>query len=935
MKNHIRFLSAFFSLIFAFSSFSVIPAFSEKTVNMTDNNLIRTQSSSSIDSYLSKYGKEYYRGDTITVHCEDFITGSSDIHKDYMGKNAVFVGQEQKVEIPVQITTAGLYEISFDYVALSSDESSIEAGVSINGKLPYEEADNIVFPRLWINKEKVKRDINGNDITPIQIQKEEWQNYKLHDSEGLYILPLKFYFDVGQNNLSFSVYLGSIAISAVNFEPVTEVPSYKNFEKNNLSYKTYSGKNIVLQGQDAKYKTSKELRPISDKSDPAVEPSDAFHTRINCVGGNNWNTNGKKITWEFDVPEDALYTLAFNYRQNYVSNTSSIRKILIDGNVPFAEAYDMKFPYTSDWSIINFGNDNPYKIYLTKGMHTISLEVCLGEVSDISRRMKRLINDIGRLYREIVMITGSSPDANRDYRLFEQLPDLNKNLGLYKEQIDELVKEYNAISKRSGGTNSVVLQKLGLVLERMKNSKFDAHEYVVDMFNNYSSASAWVYEMRSMPLDIEKIILSGDNADYSSYKSTRFERFKFGTKKLIASFVVDYNDFSKVGDSQAIDVWVNLGRDQANVLTRMVEDSFTPQTGIKVNVKLSTATMIQAKLSGNAPDCTLMQERTIPVNLAMRGALYDLSDFDDLDQVVKERYGREDIITPYKYKGGVYGLPDTETYDLMYIRNDVFEQLGLQVPKTWDDFIRCASVIMRNNLSVWLPQLYTTFLYQFGGKLYKDDLSATDLNTPEAYKAFEYFCSLYTEYKFPVEISFYNRFRTGETPMGIAPMTEFATLMSAASEINGVWNVYPIPGVLNDGEMNNTIVGGGTAAVILNGTKNPKNAWEFIKWWTDTDAQYRYTSDVEAIAGVAARHISANVHTLAQLSWGRNNLSTILDQYNVVTDLPQVPGGYYLTRAINNAFFSVRNNNEDPKKMLLLWSGKVDEEMARKIKEYS
>ena len=512
MKNHIRFLSLFFSLIIAFSGISVIPALSEND-DSADNTLIVTQSSSGIDDYLSDYEGKDFKGDAITVACEDFITNTPDSYREYLGKNAVFTAQEQEIEIPVQMISAGLYEISFDYVALSSDESSIEAGILINGKLPYEEADNIVFPRIWINKDEIKRDKNDNDITPIQIQKEEWQNYKLYDSEGLYILPLKFYFDSGENNLSLSVYLGSIAINAVHFEPVTEVPSYKDTKNNNSSYKTYSGKNIVLQGQDAKYKTSKELRPISDKSDPAVEPSNAFHTRINCVGGNNWNTTGKRITWEVDVPEDALYTLAFNYRQNYVSNTSSIRKILIDGNVPFAEAYDMKFPYTSDWSIINFGNDKPYKIYLTKGLHTVSLEVCLGEVSDISRRLKRLINDVGRLYREIVMITGSSPDANRDYRLFEQLPDLNENLGKYKAEIDELVKEYNAISKRSGGTNAVVLQKLGFVLERMKKSKFDAHEYVVDMFNNYSSASAWVYEMRSMPLDIEKIILAGDNAD--------------------------------------------------------------------------------------------------------------------------------------------------------------------------------------------------------------------------------------------------------------------------------------------------------------------------------------------------------------------------------------------------------------------------------------
>ena len=204
-----------------------------------------------------------------------------------------------------------------------------------------------------------------------------------------------------------------------------------------------------------------------------------------------------------------------------------------------------------------------------------------------------------------------------------------------------------------------------------------------------------------------------------------------------------------------------------------------------------------------------------------------------------------------------------------------------------------------------------------------------------AYEAFKMASEFYTDYDLPQSYDFMNRFRTGEMPLGISPHTDFATLVAAAPEINGRWSVYPIPGMEKDGEINNVDVGGGTASIILSDTKNPKGAWEFLKWWTDSEAQFRYSSDVESIAGIAARHPTANINAISQYSWGRNSAEVIVEQFRRVVDTPQVPGGYYLTRAINNAFYSVYSEKQDPKKMLLKWSTMVNEEMTRKIAEYS
>lgn len=888
------------------------------------------------DDYIDylKNGVDY-TGASIKIDASGFSKpNNSSAHiSEYNGrKNVLLLDSESGyVTWNVECEKAGLYQVSFEYSAIDDSESRIELSCEVNGVVPFKTADSMFLPRVWVNSGEPSVDSLGNQSSPTQVQQPTWVTEYLVDPDGLYLEPLKFNFNAGINTFAVKLYSGSIALSAIFLSESELVNDYSTDNTVDI----YNGDDIIIEAQDAVYKSSKELRPLSDKTDPSVTPSSAYYTCLNSIGGSNWDSAGEKISWEVQVPKSGYYSITFKYKQNYLTNASSIRGLKVDGKTPFTECKAIAFPYTTKWDLMTFGNDSPYYIYLKEGTRILSLEVTLGDVADISRRLEELIFNVGVLYRQIIMITGTSPDPNRDYRLYEQIPSLNEDLQNYIETINQLVDEYNAITGASGGSNAVTLEGLARVLNSMLKSKFKAHKYVSDLFNNYCSAGAWIYEMRKMPLTLEKIILGGEKVDTEKYQSSFIDRLVFGFKKLVASYTVDYNLISVADGENTIDVWVNIGRDQSKVLQKMVEDTFTPQSGVSVNIKIASATIIQAKLSGNAPDCTIMQAQDVPVNLAMRGALYDLSQFEDFAQVVKSNYENEDPITPFKYKNGVYGLPDTVSYNMMYIRDDIFEQLELEVPKTWDDFLRCSVVIMRNNLSVGIPAMHTTFLYQYGGTLYTEDLTETNLRTEESFKAFDFFTDLYVKYKFPLTFSFYNRFRTGEMPLGIDSYTTYATLMAAASEISGCWSVHPLPGVESENGVNNTVVGSATAAVILKDTDKPDAAWEFLKWWTGNEAQFRYSSDIESIVGIAARHPTANIKALQQLSWNRDDAKTIVTQYRNAEFIPEVPGSYYVTRSLENAFYNVYTDGDGTKDSLSKWSRMIDEEMSRKRKEYS
>ena len=133
----------------------------------------------------------------------------------------------------------------------------------------------------------------------------------------------------------------------------------------------------------------------------------------------------------------------------------------------------------------------------------------------------------------------------------------------------------------------------------------------------------------------------------------------------------EYSRLSVVEDKdKQLKIWINWGRDQAQVLNNLIQQSFTPETGISVNLELTAASVIKGMLSNTQPDLTLHMNRADPVNYAMRGALYDLKQFPDYDQVV-ERFIDSGTV-PYTYKGGVYALPDTQNFYMMFYRKDIF-----------------------------------------------------------------------------------------------------------------------------------------------------------------------------------------------------------------------------------------------------------------------
>jgi ABC-type glycerol-3-phosphate transport system substrate-binding protein len=241
------------------------------------------------------------------------------------------------------------------------------------------------------------------------------------------------------------------------------------------------------------------------------------------------------------------------------------------------------------------------------------------------------------------------------------------------------------------------------------------------------------------------------------------------------------------------------------------------------------------------------------------------------------------------------------------------------------------------NQGIGSLHLYPSMLQQNGLELYNEQKNATAINKVEAIQVFEEWTEMYTDYGYLKEADFYNRFRNGSMPLGIASYTTYMTIYSAAPEIDGRWTIANVPGTYNQetGEIDHTIAGAGSGCSILKASPHRDAAWEFLKWWTEAETQSRYSNNVESILGMLGRVATANVEAFNTLAWDPDDLAKLNEQWSKVKELPELPGSYYTIRAVDQAFWSVINDNVNPKDAVKKWSKIADNEIERKIKQYS
>lgn len=867
--------------------------------------------------------------------------------------NTSVIGAGESAVYSFSVPGDAAYNIKLCYLLPEGNGNDLTVKLLLDGKLPFTEAEDLTLPRMYKDSDGKRYDSYGNQYSPEQEEAGEFVTKAFGDITGAENLPYTFYLTAGIHSIAISSENNSFIVAELIIAAPDALKSYSETEKHygEMGYSAADGQPVIIEGESAALKSTRAIVPKSDSTSPVPHPADSKKQVINYIGGSNWKSPGEEVVWKIKVENAGLYRLGITFKQDQTVNGYSYRQLKIDGEVPFYEALNLKFYYGTGWQYCEFADDDkkPYLFYLDKGEHTLSLTATLSETAELYNELREITSELSDIYLEIAMITGESPDKNRDYDLFKQIDGFNDNLESNRSRLTSLSENAKKLSDGKETSFISAINNMARVLKSMLDNPYTAQNYVTDYYNNYTTLSAWLYDMKSMPLCIDRLYLYPSDSGEKPKMPGFFKKLGFGTERFLISFVSEYSGGKGSGETD-LKIWVNWGRDQAMVLNSLIEESFTPKTGIKVNLELTDATLVKGILSGNAPDLSLHLPRTEPVNLAMRGALYDLTRFDDYSEV-KKRFG-ESADIPYIYGGGTYALPDTQSFYIMFYRKDILEKLEIPVPETWDEFLAATAVLQRNNMQSWIPytqittsatvntgvgglNLFASILQQFGGEFYNENKTATALENPVALNAFTFWTDMYTKYKLPTTASFYNRFRLGTMPLGIEVYTLYTTLKEAAPEIDGRWGIALVPGTEQNGTVNHTVSGAGTGCGIISSSKNKNAAWEFLKWWTSADTQLRYNNNVESVLGAVSRTTTATLEAFENMSWEKKDLEILLKQRENISEIPEVAGSYYVSRAVDQAFWTVINGEEAPKDSLSEWAEIADNEIERKINQYS
>lgn len=879
---------------------------------------------------------------------------------DYEGMPGISVqtGERGFVEWEVEVEQAGFYNIEVTYYPVTGRSAPIQRALEINGSRPFAEAGYLILHRTWGDAGPIEVDIYGNQLRPRQVEKPRWRTEVLSDPSGYEVLPFLFYFEEGTNTIRLEAVSEAVIINSLRLFQYEVPPLYAEVRAayEEAGYKQASGVFEKIQGEAAAYRSSPTIMPVHDLGDPTLEPYHPAQIRLNSIGGTGWKTVGDWASWEFEVPESGLYQIAIKGKQDQRRGIYTSRQLLIDGKTPFREAQALRFTFDNHYNMVYPVDEEgkPALVYLEAGKHELTLKAVLGDMAPLIRKIEDLIYDLNTIYRRIIMITSGQPDPLRSYQLDVRIPGLLPALREQAEILRSVAEEFESFTGQRGG-HVATLTTFARVLEDMADRPHAIPSLLGEYRDNVGALGTWLNQTMEQPVQIDYIIVASPEQALPRPKPTALQTWVHEIRAFLASFTYDY---TRVGDrglitdtDEVLRVWIGAGRDQAQALKQMIEDSFTPMTGIPVDLELiqsMDALLIPSIIAGTAPDVALGASN---MDLAFRGAFADLSQFPDFEEVA-QRFMKSAFV-PFRFRDAVYALPEAQGFPMLFYRKDILAELGLEVPQTWDDVVAIIPELKKENMEFGLRAnigTYQMFLYQKGVPLFKEDVIMTNLDAEVAVETFRELTQLYTLHNLLYEYNEANRFRMGEMPLLIANYGLYNTLAVFAPELRGEWGMTLVPGtVMEDGTINRTVPVAGTAvapgatavpagtsgAVILEISKKKDWAWEFLKWWTSTETQARFGREMESLMGAAARYATANVEALTQLPWNVHDRDLLLEQWAWVEGVPAVLGGYYVNRQFDWLFRAIVFRNEPLRESILEYNRKINEEIARKREEFN
>lgn len=864
----------------------------------------------------------------------------TDVLKMEDGKEAVF---------QVMVPKEGYYYMAMDYFIPGSAISEPIFSLEINGEYQFYDCKNLALIAVWKDvSQDYKTDQYGNELYPEPERIFRWQNKKMNSTLYNLAEPFKFHLKAGENTVvirggEYAFYMGNIC-----FTGAEKTESFEEYRKRSELTQTVQQPIQIIEAEKYTEKTHSYIRGAKT-TDHELSPYDASRKLINALAGGTWEKPNEGVTYRFTVEESGVYYITLKYLQEDRDDLPVFKQIRIDGEYPIEELKSYAFPYTKkdvNETLNVDGEAIPF--YLEAGEHEVSFtSTCEAEYLVYENLMKvmDLANDISL---EIKVISGGKADKNRDWEIDQYLPDLNKDLEGCIESLRESQQWFREVSENEDNKYvsylDVAIQQLELFIED--------NNYMVNNLDMFVSGSNSVTEYISLvleemlyePLGMDCIYITTDTEELPAPGKGFWYNLTENVKKFFLSFWLP--DESGDVKKTELNVWANRSTAHIDVLKEMVLE-FEEDTGIKVNLSMmpDEQKLLLATSAGNDPDVVIGMSNYRPFDFALRGAMYDLREFDDFSETLDSFHS--EMLIPFVVGDSCYALPETANFQVLFYRKDILNALGLSVPDTWDDVIAMLPTLSRYDMDFGttiataggVKHFGATmpFIQQYEGKIYSEDGTRVELGDPNTVKAFELMTDLYTKYSLPESIpNFYNNFKKSITPIGIGDINTYILLKNAAPELAGQWGIAPSVGMENEeGEILRYQASVASASGIMGSTEHPEEAWEFLKWYMSDEIQSEYANQLQLRFGPEYIWNTANMNVMRENpAFSREDREVIMEQLEQTMEIPRNPAYFSVEREVSNAWNSVVFDGVAPRTALDTAITKSNRVITKKLKEF-
>lgn len=866
--------------------------------------------------------------------------------EDYDGL-AVSLDYNETAEYLIEIDTPGLYYLIMDYKPMQDTLADFHVEIMINDNQDFDEMKNIGLPLYWSDETKdYPVDRYGDQVAPRQVRREEWTEAYLYNNTYYTCDPLLFNFDAGINVIKITnisndgLGLGTIIAEA----PPLEVPTYEDY------HMQYTGSlvtsMVTINSNSYAWKNTTQAI-YGSENNPALMPHDSEYKLLNTL---NWTESGSEVTYEMEVPEDGFYHIALHYK-NSKEEFDVFNTIRIDGLVPFKELKNYAFASTgSHWEneVLSDEQGIPYEFYLTKGVHTITLRSEMEPIVEAYQYARLISEHVMQLELEITKITGANRDENRTWQMTRYIPEIPDYLEAYVTLINHI--KYTLQNYTPNGVNSALLSYLDKAMDFIVEMQEYPDEIALYKQNLTSgrdnsvlkSMSNFTTELVTQDFSLDRIYVYG-NQELPRANARILSSLGNGFKTLIYSFTSE--KFNQYNDPEALNIWVNRATTHVDLLQKMADTEFTPKTGIKVKISImpDANKLTLAQAANETPDLALGLLSHLPFELASRGAIYDMTQFEDF-WAVANRFVPGSLV-PYTYNEGVYAIPETLDFYALIYRKDIYDSLGLKPPNTWQEVTEQLPTLQRygmnfyHNISSgvgykWYYQT-SSLILQHNGRLFTEDGLRTAIDQPNGVKGIQALGDLFIAYSLPKEvISFFDSFRYGTLPIGIVNLNDYILIKNGAPELEGQWRLSDYPGTIQeDGTISRWYIANGTGGVIFKNSEKVNDAWEFLKWWTDYETQVNYTYTLQSTYGKTFVWLPSNVEAVKEAPFDQADKQVILDQIVWLRDITRTPGQYMLERSISDIWNTMINDGVTAQVAIDEQVIGINREINRKMKE--